>query len=109
MRFTAAALTGNAIAKRLTLTVITAETAFTLWFALAWAFAATAFAIIHARCALRFETSNHFSLQFLSGVLLNFAQQVAVSAGLRAGEQVVVQQSYTVKADIGKAGASHEH
>lgn len=37
------------------------------------------------------------------------AQQVAVSAGLRAGEQVVVQQSYTVKADIGKAGASHEH
>ena len=37
------------------------------------------------------------------------AQQVAVSAGLRVGEQVVVQQSYTVKADIGKAGASHEH
>ncbi|MGE6332220.1 efflux RND transporter periplasmic adaptor subunit [Stenotrophomonas sp. NPDC077659] len=37
------------------------------------------------------------------------AGQVAVNAGLRAGEQVVVEQSYTVKADIGKAGASHEH
>jgi len=37
------------------------------------------------------------------------ARQVAVTAGLRAGEQVVVEQSYTVKADIGKAGASHEH
>lgn len=37
------------------------------------------------------------------------AGQVAVKAGLRAGEQVVVEQSYTVKADIGKAGASHEH
>jgi len=37
------------------------------------------------------------------------ARQVAVTAGLRAGEQVVVEQSYTVKADIGKAGAAHEH
>lgn len=37
------------------------------------------------------------------------ARQVEVSAGLQAGEQVVVAQSYTVKADIGKAGASHEH
>jgi len=37
------------------------------------------------------------------------ARQVAVSAGLRAGEEVVVEQSYTVKADIGKAGAGHEH
>lgn len=37
------------------------------------------------------------------------ARQVAVSEGLRAGEQVVVEQSYTVKADIGKAGAGHEH
>lgn len=37
------------------------------------------------------------------------ARQVAVSAGLRAGEQVVVEQSYTVKADIGKAEAAHEH
>jgi len=34
---------------------------------------------------------------------------VAVSAGLQAGEEVVVEQSYTVKADIGKAGAGHEH
>lgn len=37
------------------------------------------------------------------------ARQVAVTEGLQAGEQVVVAQSYTVKADIGKAGASHEH
>lgn len=37
------------------------------------------------------------------------AGQAAVSAGLQAGEQVVVAQSYTVKADIGKAGAAHEH
>ena len=37
------------------------------------------------------------------------ARQVAVIGGLRAGEQVVVEQSYTVKADIGKAGAAHEH
>lgn len=37
------------------------------------------------------------------------ARQVAVLAGLRPGEQVVVEQSYTVKADIGKAGAAHEH
>lgn len=37
------------------------------------------------------------------------ARQVAVTDGLRAGEQVVVEQSYTVKADIGKAGAAHEH
>ncbi len=37
------------------------------------------------------------------------ARQVAVKEGLREGEQVVVEQSYTVKADIGKAGAAHEH
>ncbi len=37
------------------------------------------------------------------------ARQVQVREGLRAGEQVVVEQSYLVKADIGKAGASHEH
>ena len=37
------------------------------------------------------------------------AGQVAVTGGLQAGEQVVVEQSYTVKADIGKAGAAHEH
>ncbi|MEN5427082.1 efflux RND transporter periplasmic adaptor subunit [Stenotrophomonas pennii] len=37
------------------------------------------------------------------------ARQVAVTGGLQAGEQVVVEQSYTVKADIGKAGAAHEH
>ena len=28
---------------------------------------------------------------------------------IAAGEQVVVEQSYVVKADIGKAGAAHEH
>ncbi|MDV3470132.1 efflux RND transporter periplasmic adaptor subunit [Stenotrophomonas sp. C3(2023)] len=37
------------------------------------------------------------------------AQQVEVISGLTAGEQVVVQQSYVIKADIGKAGAAHEH
>jgi len=37
------------------------------------------------------------------------AAQVAVLSGLRAGEQVVIAQSYVVKADIGKAGAAHEH
>ncbi len=37
------------------------------------------------------------------------ARQVAVLEGLQAGDQVVVEQSYTVKADLGKAGAAHEH
>lgn len=37
------------------------------------------------------------------------AGQVEVTGGLKAGEDVVVEQSYVVKADIGKAGASHEH
>ncbi len=37
------------------------------------------------------------------------AGQVEVTEGLKAGEDVVVEQSYVVKADIGKAGASHEH
>jgi cobalt-zinc-cadmium efflux system membrane fusion protein len=37
------------------------------------------------------------------------ASRVAVLSGLTAGEQVVVEQSYVVKADIGKAGAAHEH
>lgn len=37
------------------------------------------------------------------------AWQVAVRAGLTAGEQVVVEQSYIVKADIGKAEAGHAH
>lgn len=37
------------------------------------------------------------------------ARQVEVTEGLRAGEQVVVAQSFLVKADIGKAAASHEH
>lgn len=35
--------------------------------------------------------------------------QVQVLGGLRRGEEVVVEESYLVKADIGKAGASHEH
>lgn len=37
------------------------------------------------------------------------ALQVEVVAGLDAGEDVVVEQSYLIKADIGKAGAAHEH
>ncbi|GAB3516019.1 efflux RND transporter periplasmic adaptor subunit [Pseudoxanthomonas daejeonensis] len=36
-------------------------------------------------------------------------QRVEVLEGLNAGDEVVVEQSYLVKADIGKAGASHEH
>ena len=37
------------------------------------------------------------------------ATKVEVKDGLRTGEQVVVEQSYVIKADIGKAGAAHEH
>jgi cobalt-zinc-cadmium efflux system membrane fusion protein len=37
------------------------------------------------------------------------AMQVQVLAGLKAGDQVVVEQSYLVKADMEKSGASHEH
>lgn len=37
------------------------------------------------------------------------AQQVEVLTGLKAGDQVVVEQSYLVKADIEKSGASHDH
>ena len=37
------------------------------------------------------------------------ASQVQVLAGINAGDEVVVGQSYLVKADIGKAGASHDH
>ena len=37
------------------------------------------------------------------------AQRVEIVSGLKAGEQVVVEQSYLVKADIEKSGASHEH
>jgi len=36
-------------------------------------------------------------------------QHVEVTAGLRMGDQVVVEQSYLVKADIEKSGASHDH
>lgn len=35
--------------------------------------------------------------------------RVEVRSGLRAGDAVVVEQSYLVKADIEKAGASHDH
>ena len=35
--------------------------------------------------------------------------QVEILDGLQAGDQVVVEQSYLVKADIEKSGASHEH
>lgn len=37
------------------------------------------------------------------------AQQVEVLSGLVPGDQVVVEQSYLVKADIEKSGASHDH
>ncbi len=37
------------------------------------------------------------------------ARRVQVLSGLKAGEQVVVEQSFLIKADIEKAGASHEH
>ncbi|MNN73783.1 Nickel and cobalt resistance protein CnrB [compost metagenome] len=37
------------------------------------------------------------------------ANQVEVLEGLTLGDDVVTAQSYVVKADIGKAGASHEH
>nr|WP_295378637.1 efflux RND transporter periplasmic adaptor subunit [Pseudoxanthomonas sp.] len=37
------------------------------------------------------------------------AQRVEILSGLKAGDQVVVEQSYVVKADIEKSGASHEH
>ena len=35
--------------------------------------------------------------------------QVEILDGLQAGDQVVVEQSYLVKADIEKSGASHDH
>ena len=37
------------------------------------------------------------------------ATRVEVMSGLKAGDQVVVEQSYLVKADIEKSGASHDH
>ncbi|WP_051885102.1 efflux RND transporter periplasmic adaptor subunit [Lysobacter antibioticus] len=37
------------------------------------------------------------------------ARRMEVLSGLRAGEQVVVEQSFLIKADIEKSGASHEH
>ena len=37
------------------------------------------------------------------------AKHVEVTAGLKAGEQVVVAQSFLIKADIGKSAAAHEH
>ncbi|AAM43258.1 cation efflux system protein [Xanthomonas campestris pv. campestris str. 8004] len=37
------------------------------------------------------------------------AQHVEVLSGVAAGDVVVVEQSYLVKADIGKSGASHDH
>ena len=37
------------------------------------------------------------------------AQKAEVLEGLNVGEDVVVEQSYVIKADIGKAGAAHEH
>lgn len=35
--------------------------------------------------------------------------QVEVRSGIAAGDEVVVEQSYLVKADIEKSGASHDH
>lgn len=37
------------------------------------------------------------------------AQRAEVLSGLKPGEQVVVEQSFLIKADIEKSGASHEH
>lgn len=37
------------------------------------------------------------------------AERVEVVSGLKPGDQVVVEQSYLVKADIEKSGASHDH
>jgi cobalt-zinc-cadmium efflux system membrane fusion protein len=37
------------------------------------------------------------------------AQQVEVLSGIAAGDAVVVEQSYLVKADIEKSGATHDH
>lgn len=37
------------------------------------------------------------------------AKDVEVTSGLKAGEQVVVAQSFLVKADIGKSAAAHDH
>lgn len=37
------------------------------------------------------------------------ARQVAVLSGLAAGEPVVVEQSYLIKADLGKEAAGHAH
>jgi len=36
-------------------------------------------------------------------------RQVEVTAGLAAGDEVVVAQSFLIKADIGKSAAAHEH
>jgi len=37
------------------------------------------------------------------------ATRVEVVAGIRPGDQVVVEQSYLIKADIEKSGAAHDH
>ena len=37
------------------------------------------------------------------------AHQVQVLSGVNKGDEVVVEQSYLVKADIEKSGASHDH
>ena len=36
-------------------------------------------------------------------------RQVEVLGGVEVGDEVVVEQSYLIKADIEKAGAAHEH
>ncbi|HSX62598.1 MAG TPA: efflux RND transporter periplasmic adaptor subunit [Tahibacter sp.] len=37
------------------------------------------------------------------------AERVEIRSGLNAGDAVVVEQSYVVKADVEKSGASHDH
>jgi cobalt-zinc-cadmium efflux system membrane fusion protein len=37
------------------------------------------------------------------------ADRAEVLEGVAAGDEVVVEQSYLIKADIEKAGAAHEH
>lgn len=37
------------------------------------------------------------------------AERVEILSGLEAGEEIVIEQSYLIKADLEKAGASHDH
>ncbi len=58
--------------------------------------------VVYVREQVRYE-------QRLVTVARRDANNVEVTAGLKLGEQVVVAQSFLVKADIGKSTAAHEH